>query len=148
MTRTFDSQDQSHCALDEWLYLLPSGWDDLEWPLNEWKLRKINQGQSIATQRDLISILWWGNEAVMGGEAGGLCQCFHKTIFYAHWNNPTTTTKKPRTALSPLPTSDKNQIITGVTYALSAWYFNLAFQLIRTMIKASIICSLWRPVEQ
>lgn len=82
----------------------------------------------------------------MGGEAGGLCQCFHKTIFYAHRNNPTT--KKPRTALSPLPTSDINQIITGVTYALSAWYFNLAFQLIRTMIKASIICSLWRPVEQ
>lgn len=83
----------------------------------------------------------------MGGEAAGLCQCFHKTMFYAHCNSPTTT-KTPRTALSPLPTSDKNQIITGVTYALAAWYFNLAFQLTHPMIKASIIYSLWRPAEQ
>ena len=101
-----------------------------------------------SSRRGLTTVLWWGKEPEAGGEAGGLCQCFHKTIFYAHSNNPTTTKTNPRTALSPLLTSDKNQIITEVTSALSAWYFSLASQLIRTMIKASLICSLWRPVEQ
>lgn len=103
-----------------------------------------NKPRAVPWIRDLIVTLWWETKAVMGGEAAGLCQCFNKNIFYIHWNSPITT-KNPRTALL---TSDKNQIITGVTYALSAWYFNLSFQLIHPMIKASIIYSLWRPVEQ
>lgn len=147
-TSTFDSPDKSHHALDEQLYFAGRlGW--------LWMEAQENKPRAVHWKRDLIVTLWWGTKAVMGGEAAGLCQCFHKTwklfikhIFYAHWNSPTTTTKTPRIALSSLPTSDKNQIITGVTYALSAWYFNLAFQLIHPMIKASIIYSLWRPVEQ
>lgn len=58
-------------------------------------------------------------------------------------------TQQPeQTPEQPTPTSDNNQIITGVTYALRARYFSLPFLLMHTMIKASVICSLWRPVEQ
>lgn len=139
VTSTFDSPDKSHHALDEQLYFAARlAWLGME--------AQENKQRAAHWIRDLIVTLWWGTEAVMGGEAAGLCQCFHKIIFYTHWNSPTTT-KTPRTALLPLPTSDKNQIITGVTYALSAWYFNLAFQLIHPMIKASIIYSLGRSVE-
>lgn len=82
VTWAFDSQDKPHRALDEGLYLLPSGWNDSEWPSSEGELRKTSQGQPTATHRP-YRVLWWGTEAVTGGEAGELVQHFHKTIFYA-----------------------------------------------------------------
>lgn len=124
VTWTFNSQDKSHRALDEQLYLLPSGWDDCERLLNEWKLRKINQGQSIATQRPYRYPLvgeWSSNRDGEGGD--------HVSIFIKLHFVLTEITQQQQKQNKPQQASlsDKNQIITGVTYALSAWYFNLAF---------------------
>lgn len=140
VTWTLNSHDKSHHAPDEQCHLLPLGYDDFKQLLNEWKLRERTKGSPLQT-RDLITVLWWGNKAVTG-QGGRLRQGFCKTTLSAHWNN-----NKNKTQQLSLPTSDNNQIITGVASLLCAWYFSLAFQLIHAMIKASVICSPWRPVE-
>lgn len=106
-----------------------------------------NKPRAVHCHAETLSLSSGGGRRQRGaGRLGDCVNVFIKLSFML--TEITQQQQTPEQPSPPLPTPDKNQIITGVTYALSAWYFNLAFQLIHTMIKASIICSLWRPVEQ